>query len=90
MSEIAWLIELNLPHATWSEWFMAGARKTGRVEFDRDANKAVRFSRCQDAQAVLDWLSVHEKLLVMHENVPSLYKVTEHMWVDSAKATIDA
>jgi hypothetical protein len=84
MNEIAWLIELNLPHpASRPEWFVGGPINS--VEFSTDANKAMRFSRRQDAQAMLDWLSINEKLLIMHINVPEMYKVTEHMWLDTIK-----
>jgi hypothetical protein len=82
--EIAWLIELNLPHSTASpEWFIGGPINS--VEFSNDSLKAVRFSRRRDAQAMLDWLSINEKLLVMHENVPTMYSVTEHIWINTSE-----
>jgi len=81
---IAWLIELNLiPNRGRAEWFVGGP--TNSVEFSSDPNKAVRFCRRQDAQAVLDWLRVNEKLLVSAPNADVFYSVTEHIWVDFAE-----
>ncbi len=82
-AEIAWLIEYTLPHCppTW-----AMLRRSNCFDATSDANKATRFSRREDAQAVLDQLTGMEKLPVSSENVGHYFKVTEHMWVSPTPA----
>lgn len=79
-SEIAWLIEENMDALIGPNWFVGGP--TNAVEFSNDPNRAMRFSRRRDAQAMLDFLRCHNKLWCVDGNVGHYFKVTEHMWVD--------
>lgn len=76
----AWLIEYTLPHCP-PQWAML--RRSNCLDTTADANKATRFSRREDAQAVLDQLTGMEKLPCISENVSHYFTVTEHMWVDT-------
>lgn len=79
---VAWLIERNLHELIGPEWFVGGP--TNSVDFSKDPDKVMRFSRRQDAQSMLDWLRRNNKLHCVESNVEHYYKVTEHLWVGPA------
>ena len=81
---VAWLIEYVLPHLP-PQWAML--RRSNCLDFTDDANRATRFSRREDAQAVLDQFTGMEKLPVTSVNVEHYFKVTEHMWAGNAYTT---
>lgn len=77
--EFAWLIELSIPNAPFPQYFIGGLSVS--IDFSADVNKAIRFSRREDAQGILTFLIVNQKYLISKPNVLEFCKVTEHGWV---------
>jgi hypothetical protein len=64
-NESAWLIEAAGP-----VWWTGDS--LSQYSFDRDANKAIRFTRQEDAERVRNHL--------FNETIRVLTKTTEHIW----------
>lgn len=128
--ETAWLIEWPMPDGAAPAYWTGGelepkATKQRVADFDRDSLKAVRFSRKEDAEKVLDYLcSIRLVRVDLFEEMDrkklderpgkgyidtlvkngfinvkkdyrvvgarELYRVTEHMWPEAARASLPA
>ena len=84
--EIGWLIEFT-PNSNGTHWL------DGQFDFTKDNLKAMRFARKEDAEAMLTLIfekaSKGEIAQLIHWHYgglgnKSLWKVTEHIWLDAA------
>lgn len=78
--ECGWLIETSIfptPLYLFPEWIDRDGVRAFSSFWTEDANKAVRFSNRESAEATLAWLRLAHREAVGYW---SCAKVTEHMW----------